>query len=862
MISRQRVARSLTRALILAAYVSSAPESLSAAQPTAQPVSADSPLVVATLAWEAGDYVTALSTLANILRGPDAARHREAIALLTGENWHTTFVAEDARAPHWAPDGRHLAYETGARAALVTRVAANTPDYPTVAEVNGTGLVFAPNGAQFAYLTGSAENVAIVLRDIASGAEQRPALNGIIPAQLAYQPDGQLLFVGAPAGGSAGTSAGAPASASVAPRTALYQLASDVAPRQLSRTDSVVADVRVASTGQHLLYAIGGRSPALGAGGTAFARGPSRTRFAVLSLSAGNAAPAEREFVGTSPALSADGTTLAFVVRDNDTNAIHLLDLTSNAPPRVVHATTDSLTNPALSPNGSHITFQQRPREDWELFTIDRDGTTLERVTREIQHDLFPQWLDERRLLAVIGEGRHRRSHLYTDGSRYRLFHNNTVRTIAPEYEWSPSADGNQLLVVAERDGDTVTPHRHLWCMDLTREVTVSELLERVQASLTAERALRDSGVRTFAPIADVVRDAVAEVNTNRVYGYARDLFSFDSKHITQPGNALAREWLTATYRSFGYTDVQAQTFEPRVAVNRPTISTANILAVLPGTVHPELVYVISSHFDSRAEGAGADDNSSGTSALLETARVLATRPQAATIIFASFTGEESGLLGSREFVRQAKASGLRLVGALNNDMVGWANDQRLDNTIRYSNAGIRDIQHAAAIGFTNLITYDAFYYKSTDAQAFYDGYGDVVGGIGSYPVLGNPHYHQPHDVLETINHQLVAEVAKTTIASIMYLASSPSRLANLAARAQSGDRAELTWDASPERDVSRYVVTWGLPANPEEHRREVSEARATINNAPAGTVVAVKAVNARGLHGWDWARTLVDLQR
>ena len=65
-----------------------------------------------------------------------------------------------------------------------------------------------------------------------------------------------------------------------------------------------------------------------------------------------------------------------------------------------------------------------------------------------------------------------------------------------------------------------------------------------------------------------------------------------------------------------------------------------------------------------------------------------------------------------------------------------------------------------------NLITYDALYYKNTDAAAYYEAYGDIVGGIGSYPVLGNPHYHQPHDLLEGINHQLVTEVAKTTAAT------------------------------------------------------------------------------------------------
>ncbi|MBK6797417.1 MAG: M20/M25/M40 family metallo-hydrolase [Acidobacteria bacterium] len=75
------------------------------------------------------------------------------------------------------------------------------------------------------------------------------------------------------------------------------------------------------------------------------------------------------------------------------------------------------------------------------------------------------------------------------------------------------------------------------------------------------------------------------------------------------------------------------------------------------------MVYVVGSHFDSVPVGPGADDDTSGTAALLEAARVLSGHPQPATIIFASFTGEEAGLLGSREFVRLARASKLNIVG-------------------------------------------------------------------------------------------------------------------------------------------------------------------------------------------------------
>ena len=450
----------------------------------------------------------------------------------------------------------------------------------------------------------------------------------------------------------------------------------------------------------------------------------------------------------------------------------------------IVRKGPERLEAPALSRDGNRIAFQIMPREDWEIYVVNRDGTAEARVTRDIEHDILPQFVTNDLLIGAIGEPRHRRSFLYALPSmtRTRLFHNNTVRTIAPEYEWVTNADGTKLLIVSERDGDTVSPERGVYLVDLSKKVTREEVRARVKANLDAELALRARGQKMFAPIAAAVKQVVGEASVARVYGYEKTLFDFDSKYVSQPGNKQAAAYLFDMYKSFGYAP-EYQPFEYRVR-NGPTGPTANVIAVLKGTVNPELVYVVSSHYDSVIIGPGADDDSSGTAALLETARILAGHPQPATIVFASFTGEEAGLLGSREFVRRAVADKLKLVGALNNDMIGWANDDRLDNTIRYSNPGIRDVQHAAAIQFTNLITYDALYYKSTDAAAYYEAYGDIVGGIGSYPVLGNPHYHQAHDLLETINHQLVAEVAKTTAASLMLLASSPSRVTDLKGRA------------------------------------------------------------------------------
>ena len=159
---------------------------------------------------------------------------------------------------------------------------------------------------------------------------------------------------------------------------------------------------------------------------------------------------------------------------------------------------------------------------------------------------------------------------------------------------------------------------------------------------------------------------------------------------------------------------------------------------------------------------------------------------------------------------------------------------------------------------FTNLITYDALYYKSTDAAAYYEAYGDIVGGIGSYPVLGNPHYHQPHDLLESINHQLVTEVAKTTAATLMLLASSPSRLGELKVDSFSGGSATLSWRPALEKGVTGYLVAYGPADKPEAQQTKTGKPSVTLSNITAGTVVSVKAVNEKGMEGWDWARIVV----
>ena len=841
-------------------------------------------------AWQRGDYAAALNGFIQILGGPGGDADLERIALTTGELFQTTELTSDGRNGRFSWDGRFVLYESGLEVSRRTLVLANDDSRRLLFEVPGISATVNRDGSKIAYLRVNqtpdvkrasdaldaaaltaqnrtlliqtlawtiARDSTIVVREVATGRELELPTPPLVKTALTYSADGRsLLFLAAKEGNDS--------------RTDIYTIAEGSAGPVLAvEADGLKSAPIVDASGAVLVYVVPQQTP-LRRPTDAPPAGPPRppTSFAIVDVASKRATIV----TGTAPALSADGKTLAYVTRDGV--EFRLMVGPATGMQTALLRTAQRIDAPALSPDGRRVAWQMMPRDDWEIFLADVDGSVLkgERLTREIQHDVLPRFLDANHLIGLVGEPRHRRSYLYTwntDGSgvsRTRLFHNNTVRTIAPEYQWAASPEGTRLVVGAERDGDTVSPQRGVYVMDLTRKVAKADLISRLKANLKAETALKTAAARTFQPLAEEIRGVVSRVSVERIFGYEKALFDFDSKHVTRPGNRKAAEFLHDAYASFGY-QPEYQWFEPSRAPRAGGAgSTANVVATLRGTVNPELVYVVSSHYDSVADGPGADDDSSGTAALLEAARVLAGHPLPATVIFASMTGEEAGLLGSREFVRRAVEAKMQVAGVLNNDMIGWMNDERMDNTIRYSNPGIRDIQHGAAMLFTKLITYDALYWKGTDAMSFYDVYGDVIGGIGSYPVLGSPYYHQPSDLLENESHQLIAETSKTTVATIMLLASSPSRLTNLKVDSYNGTAASLSWTPSPERNVkgvTSYIVTYGPPASPSAHRLSVTAPHTTLPQVPPGTIVSVKAVNARGLEGWDWARiTIADAKQ
>ena len=795
----------------------------------------------ATEAWEAGAYPDALAALLPLMKGPAAAEYRDRVALLTGELFVTTELTTDGRNPKLSPSGQYAAYEMGPTTDVTTRIVKLDPTPKTVADLKGTGFVFG-DGARAAMLDATG---GLVLIDLTTGTARSVNTGNLQKASPMFGANGALLFTGADPGDTT--------------RNDIYQANDTGAPTRLTDAPGFKANPIADPTGAALIYSVAAASPIRGGGpggagragggggGRGAAGGGPAATFAVVNL----AAKTTRVIEGTGVTMSANGKTIAWLTRAGD---IYTLSTAPTLGDKVTVARTgrERINAPALSPDGAVVAYEYMTSTDWEICTTDQAGAHR-RVTRDIQHDILPRFLTNTVLLGMMGEPRHRRSQIYdlTAGTRTRIFANNTIRTISPEYIWLPSADGQRLLIHAERDGDTVSPERGVYVIDLAKKISTADVVARLERQQTAELELRARMTKTFAPLSDQLRKAMAKASVSRVYEYEKTLYDFDSKYVSQPGNNKAIDYLVKTYSSFGYTP-EVQWFSPTQAQGGRT---GNVINIKKGTENPDLIYVVSSHYDSVVIGPGADDDTSGTAALLEASRLLADVPLPATVVFASFTGEEAGLLGSREFVRVAAEKKWNVVGALNNDMIGWASEgSRLDNTIRYSNAGIRDIQHGAAFLFTNLILYDAKYYKGTDANAFYDGWGDIVGGLGSYPVLANPNYHQTTDFIETISMPQIMETAKVTAATLTYLASSPSRIKDLKIE-RKGGTVDLTWTASPEKGVKNYIVAYGPAGDPLRTRITVTTPHATLPAVPAGTQFAVKGVNARGLEGWDWAR-------
>jgi hypothetical protein len=196
------------------------------------------------------------------------------------------------------------------------------------------------------------------------------------------------------------------------------------------------------------------------------------------------------------------------------------------------------------------------------------------------------------------------------------------------------------------------------------------------------------------APALDpAISAAIAKISPARLRAIDTRLVAFGTRSTLSDrdtgarGVFAARAWLVARLREIARSsggrmtvalDTYTQPADPKKRAPRDVV-VSSVIATLKGDDPTGRTVVMSSHYDSRVtdvldavhDAPGADDNGSGTSAVLEAARVLAPIPMHATVVFAIFDGEEQGLLGSAHYAKVLKDAGVPVEGDLNNDIVG-----------------------------------------------------------------------------------------------------------------------------------------------------------------------------------------------
>ena len=192
------------------------------------------------------------------------------------------------------------------------------------------------------------------------------------------------------------------------------------------------------------------------------------------------------------------------------------------------------------------------------------------------------------------------------------------------------------------------------------------------------------SGVAAPTPQDRRLADVAAGVSAARLKGDVVKLVSFGTRHTlssqTDPkrGIGASLRWSEGELRKLGLEIATPSEVMTGRRVPNPTKIT-DVLGIQRGTERPNDVVIISGHIDSRitdvmnatADAPGANDDGSGTAAVLEAARVLSKRKFAGTIVYAVLMGEEQGLLGGKVLANYAKAQGWNVVANLNNDIIG-----------------------------------------------------------------------------------------------------------------------------------------------------------------------------------------------
>ncbi len=311
-----------------------------------------------------------------------------------------------------------------------------------------------------------------------------------------------------------------------------------------------------------------------------------------------------------------------------------------------------------------------------------------------------------------------------------------------------------------------------------------------------------------------------------RGIGCARD-------HIVARFNAIAK-------KSGGGLEVKVDSFDatsPRTH-DQPT-HMENVYAILPGT-DPTLaktVFIVSGHYDSmpsdvmdpNSDAPGADDDASGSAVSVECARLLASKRYRATILFATVSGEEQGLLGGKRLLEYVKENGYSVGAMLDNDIVGadfapgaphrvrvFSGSEGQNDGDSPSRELARSVEEIDGRSHVRMI------YRVDRLGRGGDHYPFVMAGLPAVrftePLEDYHHEHQNvreengvqyGDLIKFLNFDFMATVARDNAEVLRQLASAPAAPLDVIIRGAVTPSAKLSWTAGDDSARAGFEILW-----------------------------------------------------
>ncbi len=400
------------------------------------------------------------------------------------------------------------------------------------------------------------------------------------------------------------------------------------------------------------------------------------------------------------------------------------------------------------------------------------------------------------------------------------------------------------------------------------------------------------------AMVSQVSADRLRAIDTKLVGFGTRNDFSETSSTATH-GVFGARDWIRSQFEEIAKTsdgrmtvtlDTYVQAKTPRTP---RAVQESSIIATLRGD-EPGLVYVMSSHFDDcngdctngTREAPGADDNGSGTSAVLEAARIMAPHRFRGTIVFAVFDGEELGLWGSQHFADELRAKGVAVAADLNNDIIGNSTggngvhepgiirvfsqalpagaDIKLVNLIGAENdSPSRELarfvgeivpQYVEGFDVRQIWRADRFL-RGGDQQSFQDDGYPAIRFVEANENFTHQHQdvrvengEQYGDLLRFIDFDYLAKATQANIAALAALALGPQAPPNAQMVLRHlGYDSTLRW--KPSIGATSYEIVWrATDAANWQYAQNVGDVtEATVPVSKDDYILGVRAVDAQG---------------